>query len=335
MHRQRHGFLLFELVLLAGATVVVAVVLLVPALTKARGAARESIDVQSMKQHGLGMAIYAATANDELLAPPRVPRGLDARYGRPGRLAYRFGDEAWPSPSGFGFVEPVVSWTGPGADPAVDNVTPWGTMSMFDAYWLVLSPYMVEGEGLGALYDLFYSSNDEAGISTRGALRDRLRARDGVWWNVAERNQENDAYSPTSFRYVACANVDADFYTRENAGAIRDAWDEEAFYTHARRNSMSRVHFPSQKGMCFMREAFHDEGHELWCEPGVTTVVSMGDGSARAPIVSEATVREEGAFPAGPIADAEVRGGVNKGRSFPGTVWTTLGGIEGRDLRTN
>jgi len=161
----RRGFTLIELLVVVS-IVALLISILLPAVGQARTAAKISVDVQNLKQHGIGSASYAAANNDSLPNAPVVPQGLAKKYGVAGRLAQEFATDAFPV-NGFAFpttgiptYKPILQFENGGLP---NNAWQWDNASMFNGYFIVMGEYMTDGEGIDAMQDVFFAQGDDEG----------------------------------------------------------------------------------------------------------------------------------------------------------------------------
>ena len=347
-HQSRsRGFTLIELLVVVS-IIALLISILLPAVGSARKQAYQSTDVQSMKQHTLGVSIYGSVNGATLPAPPDVPRTANGAspYGRSGRMAWQFGDQDFPTPAGFRFNRTIPSLydVGGGAFSFDDNYI-FSRQSMFDAYWHVLAPHMVEGEGMAALQDVFYSAADPEGKRDRDFLLDELLRENGDWTNVLASENDRDSEKGSSWRYTTSMMVDECYVSGDELCGFSESWfnwrnfplfsDQNRFYQVTRRFPASSIAFPSQKGLFFPQEAYYNPAQEYWFEPSAYSAIAMADGSARISEVYNETIFWDPDDIAGTFIFIFVNSGPLAGQAFPPTVMLTDGGLRGRDLQAN
>ncbi len=349
--RRRLGFTLIELLVVVS-IIALLISILLPAVSSVRRQARISIDVQHMRDHGIGLASYGSSNADELPAPPRVPRlqsgQVQNQYGRVGRIAFRFSDRDFPS-AGFTFPRTVFGAFDAGLGLSFgegEGGGNFGRLSMYDGYWLVLGEFMGEGQGMQLLSDSFYSASDIAGKRGRDIIRDELREEAGDWTNVFPGidDLENNPKTDTSFRYVHTAilqNRVQSFATPVTPGVADPPFNqldyylnESRYYRHTKLNTQANVSFPSQKAMFYMRNAFHNQDRLFWFEPSVTTPISMADGSGRATDVYQSGIHWDPEDGSGCWLLLSVDYGDRVEGPFAPTMLLTEDGVGGRDLKS-
>ncbi len=335
--RRPRGFTLIELLVVVS-IIAMLIALLLPAVGAARKEAYKSTDVQSMKQHAIGLNIYASQNNDTLPTPPKVSptSAATSPYGRVGNMAWRFGDEDFPTPAGFAFPDtfPSLYDIGGGEFSFNDNSI-FSRQSMADAYWHVLAPYMVDGEGMGALQDIFYSAADSEGKRDRDRMIDELAQNSGEWSSVLNSVNDLNSEKGPSFRYATASMVDPNvMYQGGWYANVNQRLDiqQTSFYRHVRRHPQASVRFPSQKGVFYMQEAFYNPQHQFWFEPSVYSPVCMMDGSARISEVYNETIWWDPDDITGVFIFFIIQDGENSDSYYPPTIMLNEGGILGRDL---
>ena len=349
--KSRRGFTLIELLVVVS-IIALLISILLPAVGTARRQARITIDVQSMKQHATATQIYGGSNQDLLPHAPKVPRSTQAgvnEFGRPGRLAWRFGTEDFPTPIGWEFPRTVPSvWDIDGFGLQFGDNNAFNRMSLHDSYWLVLAPFMNDGEGFAAFNDIFYSASDTQGKRDRDSLFDQVLNNNGSWEGVlgGVNDTQDGEETNSSFRYANSMLVS--FQSQRNPNSnLTPNWGDfsgalgeggnlvNTFYAEARQHPNAAVAFPSQKVMYFMQLAFHNTNRQFFFEPNVDAPLAMADGSARAARVYEEGLAYDFNDRAGCFILVDIEDGEFAGTDFFATGFVTEHGILGRDLQGN
>jgi len=359
--RINQGFTLIELLVVVS-IIALLISILLPAVGETRRQARISLCTSNMKQHGLGAQNFATQNNDTLpcapnsTAPNTPGNPAYTAVGPPGQIALNFGNQYQPT-NGF-------AWAGTGVrtlsaapnalNPVLNFSEYMENLQDWNGYWVMMSEYMVDGEGIQALQDVFASPSD---TSTKNrsfpVMRKYMRDNNGQWWALNQTQARFASYGSRplcgSYRYTACAftspaiyscdrfgaSVTPDFDMTRGTGSAGD-WGPGTRAKYLRRNPTSAVDYPSQKVLFWMWFAWHNPESGLWCEDGVVCPIAMADGSAKA-------VRPyQDGYPYIPIGQAgrhENAGAfytiqyTATGEPWPGHFWLTNGGIKGRDIQ--
>lgn len=368
---RRRGFTLIELLVVVS-IVALLISILLPAVGSARQKARISVCTQNMRQHAIGQATFASSNNDELPNTPDAPAGSTPNdVGTPGRAARMFATSKLPLNGwefqGEGpialrlwireFNRPGSSFARQGGEGGNLSNTP----TMADAYWMVLGEYMVEGEGVDMLQDVFYSPSDAAGIRNRDqvilpSVRQEYQGRLPGLGSLEE-------WRTTTYCYVPAARTVAKAYKRDKSGefvdddinyensslfdAAKDPGPESYrdFLSVAAQQAQSNVKFPSSKVLFFLPRAVHNKDIDSTFEPGATATIALADGSARA-VQSvrdsiDGTIVQNAADNAGSPAtvvfalpdDDDDPTTPRPTVSYRAPFIVTNGGIEGRDIQ--
>ncbi len=352
MTKRRTGFTLIELLVVVS-IVALLISILLPAVGAARRRARISACVQNMKQHGIGTASFAAANNDTLPNAPDAPPTTDNKFGRAGRVAQTWANQEFPV-NGFAFQSVgVPTWRPFTFGQGLPNRSwEFKGMSMYNGYWIIMSEYMTDGEGIDAMADVFYSPSDKEGPRVRDTLsRQFLIDNDGRWPGLGAGVTSTNFRTP-SYRYVGVGVLDPKAVSADRQGNkldttfqfggtdLEDNSDEglSEFYTYVRRNPQSSVAYPSSKVLFFMDTAYHNPNRSSWFEQGAISTVSLADGSARESIPSQEALPERPAEDVGSsmylvyVASDPGEEGEDTTITYYAPYLHTWGGIRGRDL---
>lgn len=335
----RRAFTLIELLVVISILTLL-ISLIMGGLSGARRRARLMQCTSNLKQHGMGMAGHAANERDRL---PNAPEGNgEAGVGPRGRPAYKFAmdPESGPATNGWAFQGGLYThlkfWTEDGANPDIQRSYLW------DAYWIVLSPWLIEGEGIGALRDVFLSPSHTDRATNWSAWREWVQARRGDLGSPAsEPRYSHDSglspFSVGSYRYTPTAYI-----TRESFMSAESmlALDSERKVNPNRIvwNTSASIQFPSSKVMFWSYASYHDSRRggvkSRWdLTPDMITLCAA-DGSARAvrpPMDVLATPQPDDAAGSWPIIG--LYGSDWSDAHTPKTFYATCGGLAGRDLK--
>ncbi|MBL0927381.1 MAG: prepilin-type N-terminal cleavage/methylation domain-containing protein [Phycisphaerales bacterium] len=346
------GFTLIELLVVVS-IIALLIGILLPSVGAVRRQARITLCTSNMGQHGKGVLSYAVANQDALPNAPISPGGasIDGVYGTRGQVQAYFASRALPL-NGFEFPNPgIPTMTSPADFTDVVRADRWDKLQAWNAYWIILSEYMGDGQGAQALTDIFISPSDRETRDSWNQLKLGLRQGStvppitrGTWPNLAEAGQQ---IRVGSYRYAPTAMTDPRLYAHDSSGrplvangpAVKwSAGQNDAFRSNVRRNRVSAVDFPSSKALFWLFYAVHDSGGDrAWFEPGVSVPVAAADGSSRSltPYKDALKFVPDGdplrAQSAGPMFEYPALKGDDAGR-YPGFFMTTVGGIRGRDL---
>lgn len=336
--RRLGGFTLIELLVVIS-IIAILVGLLLPAVGRARRSARVVKDTANVRQHQIGSAAYSSANKDRLPNAPEVSRNSPAQVNGSGsvpvgqpvrRMAYYLGPTnrtAWTN-----------GWYFAGGVPVLEEIVPQDGFrddlfesSIYDMYWIVLGPYMVEGEGIQMLQEIFLSPGDRAGADSFERWRDRARTSMGAPININTENaaSNQDALLVGSYRYTANAVLNPaklkfDALGMPEADNITQNLTSNLPVDAFGYNTSSKVTYPDKKVMFWAWQAFNDNGAVF---SGAPVPVVTQDGAARiADARRDAIAQIDGVQGAGPAAQV----GGQMGRSY---YYLTVNGVRGRDLR--
>ena len=361
---RRQGFTLIELLVVVS-IITLLISILLPAVGAARTRARVSACVQNMKQHGIGTANYSAANGDTLPNAPISPPD-DAptpTHGIPGRTARMCATEVFPV-NGFAFqgngvptYRPIIQFR----EGLPNNSFLWTSMATsYNGYWVVMSQYMTDQEGIDALADVFYSPSDTLGKQYRDERsRPQLLKQKGRWPGMGSQIMKDQFRTP-SYRYVVAGVLTPAAMDVDNSGGpsgtpdfdlssteiSREDYIKAGFYQYVRRLPASSADYPSQKVLYFMELAVHNANRTSWFEPGAICPVAMADGSASETVPDRDAIDGGGNGADASVARKEkagswlrvvyVAGQDDEGEDVTVSYYcpyiVTRGGIRGRDL---
>lgn len=347
--RKRQGFTLIELLVVVS-IIALLISILLPAVGETRRQARVSLCVSNMKQHGIGVGNYASQNKDTL---PHAPIS-DARTNAEKLM---LGEAGYPAKTCANPTRPLngFSWSGRGikvmdyypgdVNHALNNSELFQNVEGWNGYWTFLSEYMVDGEGVAAMQDVFLSPSDVVAKSQAWpAIRKYMRENNGQWWNLDSPPAALATARTGSYRYASAAMTSYRIFSYDQNGnpltpdlnvLSAGQWSEFQRLKYVRRNAQADVDYPAQKALFWMWLAHHNPGKSLYCQDGVVCPVALADGSARA------TRPYQEGLPY--VAPGDPRRFENAGayvqviliatqETWTSHYWLTIGGIKGRDL---
>ncbi len=346
------AFTLIELLVVVS-IIALLIGILLPAVGETRRQARISLCTSNMKQHGQGVANFSAQNNDFLPHPP-LSNAKDAQeavtYGPKGTIALKFATQAKPL-NGFAFQGAgVTAFDSPNHPSVTDKSETWANVQTWNGYFIFLSEYMVDGEGVQALSEVFISPSDAKAKTTDfPAVRKYMRDNSGQWWDLSQTESIGELATARvgSYRYVPAAFTSSRLYTSDIRGnALTSDYDLTSGQApvmtpsqkqkYVQRNASSSVDSPSNKVLFWMWNASHNPGKTYWCEDGAVSPVALADGSARGTspakdglqyLTPGSEARAENAGPVTMWTDPR-----DSTRQWPAHYWMTNGGLKGRDL---
>ncbi len=332
------AFTLTELLIVL-ALMLVLLSMLLPAIGSVRRAARISGCTSNMKQHGVGMLNHAAANGGAL---PNGPH--ERRRG----IHHRFATADDPV-NGFGWgVDGMYTLTSVGGGEILNRTVLDEHSSMHDLYWVVLSEYMVDGEGIAAMQDVFVSPSDNVTPGWWANLVNFVRENHGDFPETAQAQAPavmGGQGSPGSYRYAISAMVNPKVLLRSpRTGEFADPSysghvalpttlaiaGEQDFRHFIRRNRTADVDHPSSKVLFYMYNAWHDADLDVWFQQGAAVPVCLADGSARSTEPYQEGIPANERENAGPVWDFFFHG--EPDITWPGHYFLNNGGIKGRDL---
>ncbi len=340
-NQRQGGFTLIELLVVIS-IIAILVGLLLPAVGSARRSARVVKDTANIRQHQVGSATYGTSNKDRLPHGPKVTRSTPAiaaglnggtiPIGNPvSRMAFYLGPTnrtAWTN--GWYFTQGI---------PVLQELQPQDGFnedlresSLFEMYWMVLGPFMVEGEGTQMLQEIFLSPGDRLGSDSFERWKERQRESSGAPFNI---NQEiagtnEDALFNGSYRYTVSALLNPsklifDARNMPTADNLVNSIGDQLRITDISYNTTSKVLYPDKKVMFWAWAAYNDGGNPRYSSGAGVPVVTQ-DGAARVTGVGAALQSINGVQGSGPAGNM----GGRMGTSF---YYLTVNGVRGRDLQ--
>lgn len=348
-NNRRTGFTLIELLVVVS-IIALLISILLPAVGEVRKKARLSNCINNMKQHGVGLANYVSQNKDRLPHAPQSPGGVYSEwYGPAGTPSLRYATSALPT-NGWEFgTDPLgglQSVTTLRMGKSCQNSPRYGTIdiagdicgsTMWDFYIPILGPYMVDGEGLQMLQDIFISPADGNYTQTRWDRWKEIARENGgtIPGPQATEYRGDDAPELGSYRYTLTALLSPTLFQVKRDGQYlnqddlnqRDVTVDGSWIKYI---SASSVAFPDRKAMFHLFLTLHDDFNSYWPASTASIPTVFADGSARVikqgVAAGEVILNQEGSpEPAGPISGLPVNGS-----QWP--YFATRGGIRGRDV---
>lgn len=352
---RRRGFTLVELLVVVS-IIALLISILLPTVGEVRRQARISLCTANMKQHGQGVANFAAANNDSL---PHVPKNnfKGAQNSAAGQIPYCWANTNLPV-NGVTFpgVGPLTAISLADVNTVLNNneyLTANSTQA-WNAYWIYLSEYMLDKGGSDVMDPVFNSPSDTASRTAWPRLKRLISntAQSGTgtsngWFTLPTTTTVSGIPVVNgSYRYAIAALTDYRIYsfrapgTPLITGIPNPIWQlsfgtgagGENFNKYIKRNPQAVVDYPSQKVLFYMWNAWHNPNRDAWFEQDVVCPVAMADGSARATVA----YREGLPYSPGNIENAgpmfEVYFVGNGGVNYRTHYMLTTGGLKGRDL---
>ncbi len=347
---RRQGFTLIELLVVVS-IIALLISILLPAVGEVRRKARLSNCNNNMKQHAVGAANYSSQNKDRLPHAPQSPGGQLSQIlgpaGTPGRkIAMQFFEtNGWKFGTniagGYASFNTLQSGGRPNGcqdhDVYGQNVIAGDICdsTLWDFYIPVLGPYMVGGEGMEMLQEVFYSPADTRIKRTWAIWRQTVEDNNGLLENIDSSSyQDEDTVDVGSYRYNLSALVSPSLFAIDNRGQFVNQSDlanpsvsiDASFIKY---NPSSAVSYPDRKAMFHLFLTYHDKDLAFWPGssqvPNPTIPTAFADGSARVIRIASDALGAGGVEMSGPVPNIPLGG------SWP--FYATRGGVKGRDVR--
>ncbi len=372
-NRRKSGFTLIELAFVTAAFGLASIAALGP-VEDTRRQARVSACTSNMSQHAQGMANFASANDQSLPNAPLSPGGdLTTTYGPRGIPAFRFATTDRPY-NGFAFGEQGIRTMGhPSGPPTfLTHTDRWmnSKQSLSHLYWVAMSDYMVDGQGVDTMSGVFLSPSDRRSQTDwdtfinwvkndrNGTFPALPEPKDGTAPIAGLEDQAPRGISRGSYLYPSSMYCTPEIWLHNPRNGtptnprLYEKWGRfdgagatvvtiEDYTEVVRRNRLSDCAHPSYKVTFFLERAVHEGRSSYWFGPGATTTLALCDGSARAIEPAATALASKPRENAGPALTLHYKGSDHPGQT-PFTAAqeggielpfiATWGGLRGRDL---
>jgi len=337
MTRRKPGFTLIEL-LVTISIIAILIGLLLPALSMVRSRARVMVCAANVRNHLVATNNYAADKKGML---PNAPKNIN-----PGPNPTFDGLPGLPSPVMATVDRPINGWSFVGGFRTFDRLVPVPPAqlnsdlyrsSIFELYFMVLGPYMLEGEGMQMLQDVLLSPSHKTRRRNWDDWREFMRGRNGQPHSIDSSSGPGADFRAGSYRYSLSAVVNAREFSyslgSDTIGGVPRGSFESGILLNQMPasklgyNRMSDIQFPSRKVLFWLFHAHHDtpdpgdaeRANQLGnCLISKQVPVGSSDGAVRVLSLRADTL---------PLNYIEGTGGWG-----PMPFYLTINGIRGRDL---
>lgn len=337
--RKNSGFTLIELLVVVS-IIALLISLLLPALSGVRRKANEQSDLADMRQHAIGAASYSSSNRDRLFNAPPAPAGdtqisdLLGPQGSPSQyIAFQdlFETNGWAFPQGmltFLQFNPV------------EYDADFADAQLWDFYIPVLGEFMVEGEGMQMLQDVFLGASDRNGKTNWQEFQDDVREQQGRLPTVSGGGDDrSEEFRVGSYRYALPGMISPRCFNENESNDAYDSLREafrgrNLFPQYITYNSAANVSFPDLKVMFY---GFADLGNDVTWNTLAGGSTLVGSAAEAPSVIRVATSSQDGSAKATErgdlvLPDADQNAGwIQDIGNLP--FMLTHGGIKGRDLQ--